>query len=421
MSSVVGATLATFLRTTPLNKGATPNPITLDQPINILVLGIDNSGHPHSEPTNFSPAQALSGNSDTMLLVRLLPHTHQINILSIPRDTLVQLPKVGIDKVNDANMQGGTPLAVQTVSRLLGDISIDRYVRLDTEGFTQIVDALGGVEVTIPKPMDYVDQTQHLNIHFLPGKQFLNGQHLQEYVRFRHDELGDIGRVQRQQEVLKALLYRLLQPASLLKIPRLLQIVQTNVDTNLSTQEMLGIAQFLTQGFAGGSSGNFLEQAQVPHQPVNMVMLPGRFSRRDEYTLSYWIADPEAVTPILARYFGAAANTSAVNAEPTPPATRLRIAVVNSTHQPRMGTKAMALLSNRGFTKIYLRDFNITAASQPLAKTLIIAQHGNPEDAVDVQRILGLGQVEVESTGALGTDVTVVVGTDMKSRKLDRQ
>jgi anionic cell wall polymer biosynthesis LytR-Cps2A-Psr (LCP) family protein len=122
-----GAGLAVILATLPLN-GRTAQlaqsrdplsnlPATLDHPINILVLGIDNSGHPHSGQA--PPEAVLAGNSDAMMLVRLLPSTHQINILSIPRDTRVHIPGYGIDKINDANMLGGVKLASQAVSLTL--------------------------------------------------------------------------------------------------------------------------------------------------------------------------------------------------------------------------------------------------------------------------------------------------------------
>lgn len=219
-------------------------PDTLTRPVNILFLGIDNSGHPHSQdPTH---TQALAGNSDTMLLVRLMPDTHKINVLSIPRDTLVELPGKGIDKINDANVIGGAEAAAKAVSNLLFNIPIDHYVRVDTEGFVELIDTLGEVEVNIPKPMHYVDKTQKLYIDFQPGKQKLNGQHFQEYMRFRHDDLGDIGRVQRQQEALKALLQTLLKPATATKIPQLLNVIKNNVDTDFSIGEILGIFEFLS-------------------------------------------------------------------------------------------------------------------------------------------------------------------------------
>jgi hypothetical protein len=248
--------------------------------------------------------------------------------------------------------------------------------------------------------MDYVDHTQNLHIHFLPGRQTLNGQHLQEYVRFRHDELGDIGRVQRQQVVLKSLLRTLLQPSTLLRLPQLLQVVQKNVDTNLPPQEIVGIAELLRT---------------IDRKQISLVMLPGRFSRPNEYPLSYWIEDPQATAPILARYFGAS-NTPSAIAQAAPAIAQLKIAVINSTNQPELGTQAIALLRKNGFTNSYLTDSDSTTASQPLAQTHVIAQHGNPEDANIVIRALGLGQIEVESTGDLESDLTVELGTDWATR-----
>ena len=188
VSALSGAAIAKILASKPLSHTSLAHstdaitgivPAKLDRPVNILVLGTDNSGS--TNPSNvIKRDEALAGNTDTMLLVRLLPKNHEVNVLSIPRDTLVNLNGIGIDKINDANVQGGTALAAESVSQLLNNIQIDRYVRLDTKGFIQLVDALGGIEVNVPKQMDYVDRSQKLQIHFSSGKQKHNGQHLQE-------------------------------------------------------------------------------------------------------------------------------------------------------------------------------------------------------------------------------------------------
>jgi LCP family protein required for cell wall assembly len=405
-----GGALALTMKATPFHQGHArshqPNrpdrlsslvPATLDRSINVLVLGIDNSGHPHSA-TNFSKAQALSGNSDTMLLVRLVPATHQINILSIPRDTLVQLPGVGIDKINDANMRGGAELAEKTVNHLLNNIPIDHYIRIDTESLTQVVDALGGVEVNVPKPMNYVDKTQHLYIHFQPGPQVLNGQHLQEYVRFREDALGDIGRIQRQQEVLKALLHKLWQPATLGRMPQLLRVVHDNIDTDLSVGEMLGMAQFL---------------ASLSRQQSNQVMLPGRFSTKQEYPVSYWIESPRAAATILGRYFGASPQGVNAITGSTANFKQIWLAVANGTGRAGATAKTVARLRKQGFNHVYITHREIDAAPLPLAHTQIIAQQGNPDAANVVKSALGIGQVQVAATGDIGSEVTVVVGNDL--------
>lgn len=411
ISAVSGAAIAKILASKPLSHTILAHsadaitgviPANLDRPVNILILGTDNSGS--FDLSNISHNEALAGNSDTMLIVRLVPKTHEINILSIPRDTLVNLPNIGIDKVNDANVQGGASLAADTVSQLLNNMQIDRYVRLDTQGFIQLVDALGGIEVTVPKKMDYIDRSQKLQIHFSSGKQKLNGQHLQEYIRFRHDELGDIGRVQRQQGVLTAIFQTLVKPENIGKAPQLLGVAQKNVDTDLSIGEMLAIHNLMKN---------------MNRKNIRMFMLPGRFSRPDEYPVSYWIEEPEAKSTILSRFF----NVSESSPE-TPLAnqlnnitsldinhSQLRIAIVG-THA--IANRIVTQLQKQGFTGAYISDREIDISAEDTLITQIIAEQGNPEVAKVIQRKLGIGQVQISAIGDIGSDVTVVIGKDAK-------
>jgi len=404
-SAISGASLAMMLATKPLGHKATNHPSTilqsslihgLEQPINILILGIDNTDTESSNAVSPDASTGLGGNSDTMLLVRLLPKTHQINVLSIPRDTLVELPEIGIDKINDANPVGGTDLAAHAVSRLVGGIQIDRYIRLGTQGLTSLVDSVGGVSIEIPKPMDYIDKTQKLNIHFAAGRQHLTGQQLQEYVRFRHDKLGDIGRVQRQQVVLRALADRILKPQTLPKIPALMQTMHRDVETDLSVEELLAVTRAL---------------AETSAKNINFVMLPGRFSRPDEYELSYWIADPEKLAPIVSRYFSDS-KTDSNNDRLAVPIRDLSIAVVNASGQRGIDLRLVSWLHRKGFSNVYVTDHEVDA-NEIGNTTQIVAQHGNPQSANDLQKILSKGQVQVESTGDILSDLTVVVGSDL--------
>lgn len=416
-SGITGAATAYVLQMAPLQAHkvrshlphATPSitsmiPGRLTRPINVLILGIDNSGHPHEG--SVTPAEALAGNSDTMLLVRIDPTLHQVNVLSIPRDTMVQIPKVGNDKINDANVQGGVTLVAQSVSQLLQGVQIDRYVRVDTEGFVHLIDAIGGLEVNVPKPMNYVDRSQNLSIHFAAGKQYLNGQHLQEYVRYRHDEWGDIGRVQRQQEVLSALLQRIIQPQTITKIPKILQVAQQNVDTDLSLEEMLALSQTLRS---------------LNRQQMSCVMLPGRFSRRDEYYLSYWISDPETTKPIMARYFNVAASD---NGTDNASSAQIKIAIVNATNQPGLSQSLVDLLHQQGFNNVYVSDHEISSNLETDDRTQIVAEHGNPDAAERVRTALNatrtsastvIGHVQVASIGDLSSDVTIFIGSDFNT------
>lgn len=381
----------------PASKLGLGTPFTeLTKPINVLILGIDNDDnfdHPQFS-TKSTSFHAFSNPSDTMLLMRFLPNPHQINILSIPRDTLVHLPGIPTAKIDWANLVGGADLAKKVISEKLDNVQIDRYVRISRNGFIQVVDTLGGIEVNIPKKMDYTDETQHLNIHFLPGVQKLNGKHLEEYVRFRHDKLGDIGRVQRQQEVLKAIMQALLQPATIIKLPQILQVARENIDTDLSLDEILSLV------YATLISD---------HSRNNFLMLPGRFSSPKEYSRSFWIADPKAASPILARYFGTGITNDTATGNTIAPS-QIRIAVANATNQNGVAARAVAFLKKQGYTGSYIThiDTNPEAAT----KTLIIAQKGNREDAEGIQKLLGAGQVQVTSGGDVWSDITIEVGSD---------
>ncbi len=256
---------------------------------------------------------------------------------------------------------------------------------------------MGGVEITVPKKMDYVDRTQNLSIHFDAGRQKLNGQHLEEYVRFRHDALGDISRVQRQQAVLKEILHTFWQPSTIVNLPKLLQVIRENVDSDLSVGEMLAIAQFLSN---------------IDRQHINMVMLPGRFSKKNEYKLSYWIENSKVTASILNSYFDVKSDKLSVKSESSSDFKQIRLAVANATGEPQQTVKTVTFLEKQGFDNTFITNHEIDSGTIPLSQTQIIAQMGNIEAANAVRDTLGVGKVQVASTGDVTSDVTVVLGVD---------
>ncbi|MGB3298563.1 MAG: LCP family protein, partial [Phormidesmis sp.] len=164
----------------------------VSRPVNLLIMGLDEA----RDVEGATPGD-LVGRTDTMLLVRVDPEEKSVNVMSIPRDTRVDIPGYGMDKINEANVEGGAELAAQTVMQNFDSVKIDRYVRVSTLAFKEIVDLVGGIEVAVPKPMQYEDKTQGLVIDLEPGLQTLNGNEAEQFARFRQDEYGDIGRVQR--------------------------------------------------------------------------------------------------------------------------------------------------------------------------------------------------------------------------------
>lgn len=407
VSATIGATLA-FMTPLSFPAGSEPSDTTslqelwqenfqyrMTRPVNILVMGIDHL----STLERKKSTDLFAGNSDTMLLIRVNPKDNSVSVLSIPRDTQVDIPGIGLDKINDANVKGGPTLAASIVSRTLNDVTIDRYVRVSTGAFRELVDLLGGVEVFVPQPMQYTDETQKLKIDLAQGWQTLNGEQAEQFARFRNDGQGDIGRVQRQQMLLKSLRGRLTSPSVLPRLPQIIQVLEKYIDTNLSVEEMLALASF---------------GLQLEPENLKMVMLPGRFSTLQEFAASYWLLDPEGRDRIMRDYFQVASPQKIAQAQPLRPRTNLRvsnpirIAIQNATESPEIASRVAQTLQKQGFENVFF----VEDWPDQLIQTQIIVQKGDLEAANQVKNILGLGQVEPISTGDITSDITIRLGKD---------
>jgi LCP family protein required for cell wall assembly len=358
----------------------------VNRPVNILVMGVDRVLDAPEDS-----AAIFSGRSDTMLLVRLDPTTDTVNLLSIPRDTQVYIPDLGITKINHANWEGGAELAAQTVSENFDNVEIDRYVRVDTDAFREIVDLVGGVEVYVPEPMQYTDATQGLEIDLEQGLQVLNGDEAEQFARYRRGATGDIGRVQRQQQLLRALQAQITRPSVIPKIPQAIELLQQHIDTNLSLEEMLAIANFAIG---------------LERDNLQMVMLPGRFSTPDESIASYWILDPRSRARLMQDYF--AADPVLDNYVEVQAVTHLRIAIQNATDRPGLGRRVARALRDRGFEDIYV----VGDSPEPLEQSELIVQRGDFDNGRRLQSLLGLETLVPASTGHLGSDFTLRLGDD---------
>ncbi|MEO0770052.1 MAG: LCP family protein [Cyanobacteria bacterium J06649_4] len=395
-SSLTGETVAPPL-TNLLRNGFQ---YQVSRPVNILVMGLDEARDVEgAEPGD------LVGRTDTMLLVRVDPEEGVVNVMSIPRDTRVEIPGYGMDKINQANFEGGAELAAQTVMHNFNNVEIDRYVRVSTLAFTEIVDSVGGVEVLVPKAMQYEDKTQGLVIDLEPGLQTLNGNEAEQFARFRQDSYGDIGRVQRQQILLKALRKRIANPAVLPKLPQIVRILQQRIDTNLSAEELLALAGF---------------GLNLDSKDLHMVMLPGDFSDPKEYGASYWLADYSASSDIMRTYFNATSaefvsDASGINYYEPPSdwaVNNLRIAIQNATDDQYASYSMAEYLREQGFSNVYVgRDW-----SDVNRKTSVVAQRGDVGSARSILSNIGIGQVVSDSTGDIESDITIRVGEDWLSK-----
>jgi LCP family protein required for cell wall assembly len=170
----------------------------------------------------------------------------RINALSIPRDTLVRIPRHGWGKINSAHALGGPKLLVETVSNLLGNLQIDHVVIVSYKAFEEAVDALGGVTIEVEKRMVYHDNWGDLHVDLHPGVQRLNGKQALGYVRFRHTD-SDFHRIERQQKFIRAVKERLKDPSVWMRAPQVLAAGLRHTRTTMEFEQMLALALFARQ------------------------------------------------------------------------------------------------------------------------------------------------------------------------------
>jgi LCP family protein required for cell wall assembly len=206
--------------------------------------------------------------SDTMFVAKAGAGT-----LAVPRDTLVEVPGVGEDKVNAAFAYGGPELAVRTLEGFTGS-PIAGYAVLDFGGTEEIVDAMGGVTVNVEAPIETEQDGELFSIP--PGTRELNGPEALAYVRYRGDPTADIGRVGRQQRFLSALAAEVASPTNLPRLPATARAVWRNVETDLNPLQ----AARLAIRFALFGGGEPAEIYPGTPQYINGV--------------SYWVPDTEA-------------------------------------------------------------------------------------------------------------------------------
>lgn len=245
--------------------------------INVLIVGNDKNIE-----------LGLPGRADTIIVAHVEPKEKSLFFLSLPRDTLVEIDGYGQDKLNHAFAYGGVDLLRNTVEDYL-NIPIDYYAVTDFNGFQQIVDVLGGVDIEVDKRMYY--QTYDGLIDIEAGLQHLDGERALQYVRYRQDELGDITRVGRQQKFLKALIDECSDWTIIPKLPQLLLEVNKMVETDLPTRYILRLG---------------LSLRTLGADALESDTLPGDFATING--VSYWRGDEGEITELVAEEFGEPAH-----------------------------------------------------------------------------------------------------------------
>lgn len=243
---------------------------------NILVLGIDKRRDD-------------IGRSNVTCLLTVDMDKKTISMLWVPRDSRVDIPGYEWNKIGHAYAYEGPKLSEKTVSKLLG-VPIDYYLAVNMDGFKHVIDAIGGVDINVDKKMYYYDPYDEGEvdndglIDLKPGQQHMDGNRALEYVRFRHDEMGDIGRIERQQKFSNALIEAVVKPSTITRIPDIVKEVKASFDTDIPLSTLVEIAACVPSAYQKG-----LDTEMVAGTPVYIN------------NLSYWLPNIEKMRDQIAR------------------------------------------------------------------------------------------------------------------------
>ncbi len=230
---------AGLLLSIPLRRSLAPGPVAeVDAPL----LPISN---PFAAWSSFGDREVVvlgmedgGGNTDAIFTIRV--ENGETRITQIPRDSYIDSRNFGPMKVNALFARGGAEAVKQELSRLMGR-PIQHHILVNLEGIRTMGDLVGGVQVDVPKRLYYLDRSQGLEIDLQPGPQTLKGRDLEGFLRWRHDGEGDLGRLARQQLVLKSLFSSLKRPENLVRLPALITAAGRNLNTDLGPMELGGL------------------------------------------------------------------------------------------------------------------------------------------------------------------------------------
>lgn len=355
------------------------------EPFNVLVLGVDIG----TAGVENSPQR-----SDTMLVLHYDPGTSEMSMVSIPRDTQVIL-KGKPDKINAANAYGGTELAIASVEKLL-DISINYYVEINYEGFREIVNAVGGIDVIIPYDMNYDDNVQDLHIHFKKGQNVhLDGQKAEEYVRWRKNNdgtgyaEGDLGRIKTQQEFIQKI-FEKFKSASLSRKKSVIDILPEYISTNMGAGTMLNLA--------------ITELSKIDIGNIQKFTLQGESRTIDD--ISYFIYNPEKNRDILAKLGGGVpgADVGIDNKE-------IKIRVLNGSGMEGILAEVKKILEGKDYTLV--STGNITGVD--FSSSFVIDKTLKGNNAKKVANELGISNIQKDQDNLSDADIVVILGKDREN------
>jgi LCP family protein required for cell wall assembly len=376
--------------------------------INVLVMGLDRRPREGQAPAR----------TDTMFVLTIDPQAKTAGILGIPRDLWVEIPNKDGDgyfneRINAAYVLGevdgydggGPALAIKTVEHTLG-IKIHHYVVIDFEGFKEVIDALGGVDVDVPEYLrdDYYSESElpgdYNPQEFEPGVQHMDGSQALAYARIRRGS-SDLDRIQRQQRVIFAVMDKALSLNVLGNALELWKKYKNAIQTDINDLQIPGFAALA---------------ARIPPERINALSLgPATVPYTTPQGAAVLLVAPEGIQQIVEALF----SDQQILDEGA------MVEVQNGTGQPGLASSVVDYLVNLGLPRSSLVTSN--APEQDLGQPSAILDYtGKRYTAEKLAEWLGLPRESVRSAGpedvALKTssqaDIVLVVGTDIELDRL---
>jgi LCP family protein required for cell wall assembly len=385
-----------------LELGLAGSSVSDGQPVTMLVVASDDrTGLTKKERRRLHVGQDDYGqHTDTMMLVHISASGDAVSVVSLPRDTLVTIPAyhghpAHQAKLNEAYAVGGADLMVKTVQDITG-VRIDHYAEVNFAGFLTMVDALGGVEVCLPKATK--DAKSGLDLP--AGRQTVQGPQALAFVRARYfDPRSDLGRMERQQQFVGAMASKLLSAGTLLN-PVALDSFLAAASSSLTTDSGLGQGELLD--LAGRLSGVSPSKIQFTTVPLGDPA-----SERVDGIGDVLLWDTAAAHELFTRINQdkpLVSKTRAKRVTVAPSAITLK--VFNGTSTPGLGSKAAADLAAVGFAL----DGSAADADEPVGARTVIRYDSTFTESVKTVAA-ALPGAELESVPGLGRTLQVIVGS----------
>ncbi|WP_291648773.1 LCP family protein [Clostridium sp.] len=378
------------LKTNNLGTGVAP--ISSKDPINILILGMDVGD------TDNQSNKAIR-RSDTIMVLNYNPNTKKTHVISIPRDTMIEVDAY-LDtgeyqrywKINAAYALGGEEEVKTHVEDLLG-ISLNYIVEVDYNAFRSIVDALGGVEMLIEQDMFYDDEAQGLHINFKAGETVqLDGKKAEEFFRWRKNNdgsglaNGDLDRIKNQQQFMSKLVDKALSPTIIFKAPKILKAISENVETNIPAKNLISLG---------------MKIMRLKSEDIIMTTLQAEPA--DIYGESFLIADKELnrdlINALNTENSSLAPVITSINKE------ELKVLVLNGTKIDGLASSARDSLLSLGYTNIEVGN------TDNVEKSVIQSDNKELKDLLKndtgIQKFEKIGKSEYKQY-----DVVILLGKD---------